>query len=228
MSMKLAFVLFALALACRPPARVLIVKTTRHCHYCAKQLETRRDSFSVEMSVYDVNELGLRDFAGPSSQTAQAFTTGRILDSLKRGRRLFAVDTYDDTCDSCMATPVSFQTGLVYVCEQCGKTYSKAITVHKIPRRTFKGDSIRTVKGVCGARACKLRSRHPGWSLDDCQTIVEGKIRIGFTQDQAIAAWGRPDDINRTVGSWGTHEQWCYGMSTYLYFEDGVLTSFQD
>jgi ribosomal protein L37AE/L43A len=179
------------------------------------------------MSVYDVNELGLRDFAGPESQTAQAFTTGRILDSLKRGRRLFAVDTYDDTCESCLAAPVAFQTGKVYVCEQCGKTYSKDIRTRRTPRHAFKGDSIQTVKGVCGARACKLRDKHPDWSLDDCETILKGQVRVGFTKDQAITAWGRPEDINRTTSAYGTSEQWVYGYN-YLYFDDGVLTTIQN
>ena len=43
-------------------------------------------------------------------------------------------------------------------------------------------------------------------------------------------------DINKTVGSWGVHEQWVYGSSMegggympshYLYFEDGILTTYQ-
>lgn len=43
-------------------------------------------------------------------------------------------------------------------------------------------------------------------------------------------SWGEPDDINRTTGSWGTHEQWVYGEydCDYLYFENGVLTSIQN
>ena len=52
-----------------------------------------------------------------------------------------------------------------------------------------------------------------------------------------IASWGDPVDINRSVGSWGVHEQWVYSFSSgstigyklkYLYFEDEILTSFQD
>lgn len=57
--------------------------------------------------------------------------------------------------------------------------------------------------------------------------IKERKITIGMTPKQAILSWGKPDDINRTVGSWGKYEQWVYG-SNYLYFENGKLTSWQD
>lgn len=57
--------------------------------------------------------------------------------------------------------------------------------------------------------------------------ILKGKIIIGMDRDMVIASWGSPESKNRTVGSWGVHEQWIYG-NTYLYFDDGILKSFQD
>ncbi|OGU40888.1 MAG: hypothetical protein A2455_17145 [Ignavibacteria bacterium RIFOXYC2_FULL_35_16] len=57
--------------------------------------------------------------------------------------------------------------------------------------------------------------------------VKERKIAVGMTSEQAILSWGKPDDIKRTIGSWGKHEQWIYG-SNYLYFENGKLTSWQD
>lgn len=57
------------------------------------------------------------------------------------------------------------------------------------------------------------------------KTILEGKVRIGFTKAMCIEAWGEPDDINKSTGSWGVHEQWCYSDGSYLYFENGKLTS---
>jgi prefoldin subunit 5 len=40
---------------------------------------------------------------------------------------------------------------------------------------------------------------------------------------------GEPDDINRTVGSFGVHEQWVYRKrDMYIYIEDGYVTSWQD
>jgi hypothetical protein len=57
--------------------------------------------------------------------------------------------------------------------------------------------------------------------------IKSGYIFMGMTRDEARRAWGSPRDINRTVFSGGVHEQWVYG-DEYLYFEDGVLTSWQD
>jgi hypothetical protein len=44
----------------------------------------------------------------------------------------------------------------------------------------------------------------------------------------AKESWGDPEDINRTVGSWGVREQWVYSNENYLYFENGILTSWQN
>jgi hypothetical protein len=59
------------------------------------------------------------------------------------------------------------------------------------------------------------------------QKILERKFWIGMTNKMAKESLGNPDEINRTVGSWGVHEQWVYG-NTYLYFENSVLTSYQN
>ena len=60
------------------------------------------------------------------------------------------------------------------------------------------------------------------------ELIRKRRVCIGMSKDAVILAWGRPQSINRTVGAWGTHEQWVYGSGSYLYFENGSMTSFQD
>lgn len=50
-----------------------------------------------------------------------------------------------------------------------------------------------------------------------------------MTEQMTIESWGRPNDINKTVGSWRVHEQWVYPEEGYyLYFENGILTAWQD
>lgn len=63
--------------------------------------------------------------------------------------------------------------------------------------------------------------------LDQQDTIKKRQINLGMTQCMALAAWGRPEKVNRSVGSYGTHEQWVYS-GNYLYFDDDRLTSWQD
>lgn len=41
-------------------------------------------------------------------------------------------------------------------------------------------------------------------------------------------SWGEPESINKTTGSYGTHEQWVYGSYNYLYFENDKLTAIQN
>lgn len=74
----------------------------------------------------------------------------------------------------------------------------------------------------------QLGIQHPDWPW---ALIDEGEIKLGMTDEMVRASWGDPDDINRSVGSWGVHEQWVYPRSSYdddyLYFENGILTSWQ-
>lgn len=60
-------------------------------------------------------------------------------------------------------------------------------------------------------------------ALDICQ----GYVKIGWDKEKCRLSWGEPRDINKSIGSWGVHEQWCYSGS-YLYFENGRLTSIQN
>ena len=48
-----------------------------------------------------------------------------------------------------------------------------------------------------------------------------------MTSTEALDSLGEPDRINSTTGNYGKHEQWVY-KGAYLYFENGVLKSFQD
>jgi len=75
--------------------------------------------------------------------------------------------------------------------------------------------------------AGKLWQKHKDWDRQYCQAIVNRKAMTGMNPEQVRATWGRPERINRTVIRGHTTEQWVYG-DTYLYFDDGVLASWQD
>lgn len=64
------------------------------------------------------------------------------------------------------------------------------------------------------------------------QAISLQKVIIGMTEAEVIRSWGRPDKINRTRGIGYRSEQWVYerngiSSSQYLYFDNGILRSFQ-
>jgi hypothetical protein len=57
--------------------------------------------------------------------------------------------------------------------------------------------------------------------------VFEERVQIGMTKEMCEMAWGFPVDINTTMVKGMTHEQWVYSMKTYLYFDNGVLTTTQ-
>lgn len=81
-------------------------------------------------------------------------------------------------------------------------------------------------------QALKRKKEKRAMLINNYGLIIANKIRngdiwIGMTSQMARYSMGSPKEVNRSVGSWGTHEQWVYS-SKYLYFENGTLTSWQD
>ncbi len=66
------------------------------------------------------------------------------------------------------------------------------------------------------------------WSARAWAYIEDGQVWVGMTKAQAQLAWGEPNSVNRTTTRRGVMEQWVYGSSSYLYFGNGVLTSYQN
>lgn len=57
--------------------------------------------------------------------------------------------------------------------------------------------------------------------------LLAGELRLKMTPHQVRLAWGEPKGINETVTASGKSEQWVYGLGTYVYFNKGVVTSWQ-
>jgi hypothetical protein len=96
-----------------------------------------------------------------------------------------------------------------------------------LPKNSIKREEIKTHLSIEEDRRREyIRNNYfrIGLFKDD---ILKGNVQIGMSREMVKATWGEPENINRTVGSWGVHEQWIYG-NTYLYFENNILTSFQD
>lgn len=60
------------------------------------------------------------------------------------------------------------------------------------------------------------------------EKLKKGYYWTGMTDKMALISLGNPNDINSSVGSWGTHEQWVYDDGFYCYFENGILKSYQN
>lgn len=60
------------------------------------------------------------------------------------------------------------------------------------------------------------------------QRLIRKEIWKGMLAEMARDAIGSPNNINRKFYSSGVYEHWIYQNGKHLYFEDGVLTSWQD
>jgi hypothetical protein len=58
--------------------------------------------------------------------------------------------------------------------------------------------------------------------------IKENKVFVGMTTAEAESSWGKPEHINRTTTAHTQREQWVYKNNSFLYFENGVLTTIQN
>ncbi|MDP2603499.1 MAG: hypothetical protein Q8S00_13040 [Deltaproteobacteria bacterium] len=108
------------------------------------------------------------------------------------------------------------------------KAVEKKILLDYDPAAKAAAEAARAKKAAIAAREAhvKLVESKP-WPAEIKKKILERKVEIGMTAEQVTLSWGKPQRVNRTVGGWGSHEQWIYG-STYLYFENDKLTSFQE
>ncbi|MHB8058418.1 MAG: hypothetical protein ACYDHC_11060 [Desulfuromonadaceae bacterium] len=73
-----------------------------------------------------------------------------------------------------------------------------------------------------------LKNPEKSFSKKALKAIKSSKIYMGMTARDVRVSWGPPKKVNRTVGNWGTHEQWVYSENTYIYIENGKVTSWQD
>jgi len=69
------------------------------------------------------------------------------------------------------------------------------------------------------------------WPIRIQEDILRGYIRQGFSREQVVLSWGRPDHVNTTRTLVGVHEQWVYGEplfpKSYVYFENGVVANWE-
>ena len=58
--------------------------------------------------------------------------------------------------------------------------------------------------------------------------IMRRRIQLGMSEEGLLCSWGKPKDVNTSVGAWGVHKQYVYGLGLYVYIKKGKVTSWQD
>ncbi|MBS7230766.1 hypothetical protein KHA90_07000 [Flavobacterium psychroterrae] len=78
-------------------------------------------------------------------------------------------------------------------------------------------------------KAGKLQIKHPIWSKEDCEKIVNNKIWIGMSIDMLQYMNGKPNSANPSNYGNGTEWQWCWddiSPSCFYGGDDGIITSY--
>lgn len=68
---------------------------------------------------------------------------------------------------------------------------------------------------------------HASLGEEDKDAIRRGRVVLGMDTYSVWKCVGLPDRTNKSVSARGTREQWAYS-NRYLYFENGILTSWQE
>ena len=74
----------------------------------------------------------------------------------------------------------------------------------------------------------RVLEAHPRWDVLYVVGVACRQVGRGMSAEQVRESIGSPKRVNSTVGAYGSTEQWVYGVGKYLYFEDGVLNSYQN
>lgn len=62
------------------------------------------------------------------------------------------------------------------------------------------------------------------WPDEIKRLVIDRRVSIGMTTEQAEAAWGKPKSVRETITAGGRAEFWTYASGGYLYFVNGRLS----
>jgi hypothetical protein len=99
------------------------------------------------------------------------------------------------------------------------------VEIRGLPR-TKLCDLIHSKSTASGLAGDEL-TRRKTFTTNDLRLVMRREINLGMSQEALLCSWGEPDRRNRTVTVAGEHIQWIYGKS-YVYTENGIVTSYQD
>lgn len=88
-----------------------------------------------------------------------------------------------------------------------------------------KGPSSRTFASLFSL--ADPRQRYPQIPDENWAKISKGQIALGMTRDECRLALGAPANLDREAAYNALIERWTYENGIYLYFTDGLLTSFR-
>jgi hypothetical protein len=150
---------------------------------------------------------------------------GKIITKLTEKKQVTLLDYFDGYFGVCTDSICGYMNELWI--EKNEKIY-EFIKVKKQEQKELKRLEYENKLKLKKAEYAKLEKNYiKKYGQKTYNKLKEGHYWIGMNREMATISLGSPKDMNRTVGSWGVHEQWVY-ENRYLYFENGKLTSYQN
>lgn len=150
---------------------------------------------------------------------------GELIYTLNEGEQVYILDYQDKYFGVCSDNYCGFMSEIwVQKNEQIEHFMSEknkeAYQLEKLKQEQEK-------KKVAKEQAILDKKYREKYGKETFQKLQNGYYWLGMSKEMAIISLGYPSKINKTVGSWGVHEQWVYNNKN-LYFKNGILDSFQN
>lgn len=175
--------------------------------------------------------------------TDEAGITGNVLFTIKEDTPIQVLDYRNRFYEVCINDKCGFMAAvwvkeneemlsLKEVAKERNEREQLALEKEKKRKEYLKTQEQRKKEALASERAsarkkAKNEEMEKKYGREVFNKMKQGKVWIGMNEEQALFAHGKLKDVNRSVGSWGVHEQWVYNGFN-LYFENGKLTSWQD
>ena len=150
---------------------------------------------------------------------------GEIIFQLPENKNIIVTDYFNNYFGVCVDSICGYMSDMLITKNDNIRKFISIKNSEKLEQDRIQREQIAKERQIEKAELEKTYLKKYGKSL--YEKLKKGYYWIGMTKEMAIISLGYPNDINRSVGSWGTHEQWVYS-NEYLYFENGILKSYQD
>lgn len=189
--------------------------------------------------LHEKRELQLKDSLSYANPTLHYFKKdGWICDSLtghmgfcagdainvKKGTKVYFVKNISTGYPRCIV----YYNDKIYYTAPAFLVSEKSILDKKRREKEQEEKTLEQKKQRQESQQARLISLEKKFGSIIAYDIINGRIWIGMTDEMATESIGKPRKVNRTVTQYGDTEQWVYSSGVYLYFTDGVLTSWQD
>jgi hypothetical protein len=84
--------------------------------------------------------------------------------------------------------------------------------------------------GIARLRDEKMRTgriKEQQWPIDIEAAVLDRRVLVGMTTEQATLAWGRPLKVHETLSASGKAEEWVYPKGARFHFVNGELRVIQ-